>query len=132
MANLQILTFELVYRTTILSMSLFIRVKIMKKIIFFCLLCFSTLSFAELGSSIFRFDGQDFIRTDTTLIDENGNPAINTKMDRNYPGFKALLNKKSYNGRIMLFGRLVDSKVAPLTDENGNVIGALAVFRDVD
>ena len=46
----------------------------MKKIIFICLFCFSTLSFAELGSSIFSFDGQDFIRTDTTLIDENGNP----------------------------------------------------------
>ena len=109
-----------------------LRVNIMKKIVFICLFCFSTLSFAELGSSIFRFDGQDFIRTDTTLIDENGNPAVNTKMDRNYPGFKALLDKKSYNGRLMLFGKQVDSKVAPLTDENGNVTGALAVFKDVD
>ena len=109
-----------------------LRVNIMKKIVFICLFCFSTLSFAELGSSIFRFEGQDFIRTDTTLIDENGNPAVNTKMDRNYPGFKALLDKKSYNGRLMLFGKQVDSKVAPLTDENGNVTGALAVFKDVD
>jgi hypothetical protein len=32
----------------------------------------------------------------------------------------------------MLFGKLVDSKVAPLSDENGNVTGALAVFKDVD
>ena len=111
---------------------LFIKVNIMKKIVFICLFSFSTLSFAELGSSIFRFDGQDFIRTDTTLIDENGNPAVNTKMDRNYPGYKALLEKKSYNGRLMLFGKQVDSKVAPLTDENGNVTGALAVFKDVD
>jgi len=104
----------------------------MKKFIYICLFCFSTLSFAELGSTIFSFDGQDFIRTDTTLIDENGNPAVNTKMDRNYQGYKALLEKKSYNGRLMLFGKQVDSKVAPLTDENGNVTGALAVFKDVD
>ena len=104
----------------------------MKKIIFICLFCFSTFSFAELGSSIFSFDGQDFIRTDTTLIDENGNPAINTKMDRNYPGYKALLKKKSYNGRLMLFGKLVDSKVAPLTDKDGKLIGALAVFKDAN
>ena len=104
----------------------------MKKIIFICLFCFSTLSFAELGSPIFSFDGQDFIRTDTTLIDENGNPAINTKMDRNYPGYKALLKKKSYNGRLMLFGKLVDSKVAPLTDKDGKLIGALAVFKDAE
>ena len=104
----------------------------MKKIIFICALCFSTLSFAELGSSIFSFDGQYFIRTDTTLIDENGNPAINTKMDRNIPGYKALLNKKSWGGRVTLFGKLVDSKLAPLTDKDGKLIGALAVFKDVD
>ena len=111
---------------------LFIKGNIMKKIIFICFFCFSTLSFAELGSSIFSFDGQDFIRTDTTLIDENGNPAINTKMDRNYPGYKALLKKKSYNGRLMLFGKLVDSKLAPLTDKDGKLIGALAVFKDAE
>lgn len=104
----------------------------MKKIVFICFFCFSTLSFAELGSSIFSFDGQDFIRTETTLIDENGNPAVNTKMDRNYPGYKALIEKKSYNGSTILFGKKVDSKVAPLTDENGNVIGALAIFKNVD
>ena len=111
---------------------LFIKVNIMKKFVFIYLFCFSTLSFAELGSSIFSFDGEDFIRTDTTLIDENGNSAVNTKMDRNYPGYKALLKKKSYNGRLMLFGKLVDSKVAPLTDKDGKLIGALAVFKDAD
>lgn len=104
----------------------------MKKTVFICFFCFSTLSFAELSSSIFSFDGQDFIRTETTLIDENGNPAVKTKMDRNYPGYKALIEKKSYNGSTILFGKKVDSKVAPLTDENGNVIGALAVFKNVD
>jgi hypothetical protein len=84
----------------------------MKKIIFICVLCFSTLSFAELGSSIFSFDGQDFIRTDTTLIDENGNLAINTKMDRNYPGYKALLKKKSISSPsfsdITVFNIIID------------------------
>ena len=104
----------------------------MKKIIFICVLCFSTLSFAELGSSIFSFDGQDFIRTDTTLIDENGNPAINTKLDRSHPGYTALLKKKSWSGRLMLFGKLVDSKVAPLTSKDGKLIGALAVFKDAE
>ena len=104
----------------------------MKKIIFICLFCFSTLSFAELGSSIFSFDGQDFIRTDTTLIDENGTPALNTKMDRNSPGYKAFLKKQSWGGRVTLFGKLVDSKLAPLTDKNGKLIGALAVFKDAE
>jgi len=111
---------------------LLIKVNVMKKIIFICLFCFSTLSFAELGSTIFSFDGQDFIRTDTTLMDENGNPAVNTKLDHNHPGYKILLNKKSWSGRIMLFGKQVDSNLAPLTDEHGKIIGALAVFKDVD
>jgi len=57
---------------------------------------------------------------------------MNTKMDRNYPGYKALLKKKSYSGRLMLFGKLVDSKVAPLTDKDGKLIGALAVFKDAE
>jgi len=43
-----------------------------------------------------------------------------------------LLKKKSYNGRLMLFGKLVDSKVAPLIDKDGKLIGALAVFKYVD
>ena len=111
---------------------LYIEGSIIKKIIFICFICFSTLSFAELGSTIFSFDGQDFIRTETTLMDENGNPAINTKMDRNYPGYKALLQKKSYNGRLMLFGKLIDSKLAPLTDKDWKLIGALAVFKYVE
>ena len=111
---------------------LFMKVNIMKKIIFICFLCFSTLSFAELGSTIFSFDGQDFIRTETTLMDENGNLAINTKLDRSHPGYKALLKKKSWSGRLMLFGKLVDSKVAPLTSKDGKLIGALAVFKDAE
>ena len=32
----------------------------------------------------------------------------------------------------MLFGKQVDSNLAPLTDEHGKIIGALAVFKDVD
>jgi methyl-accepting chemotaxis protein-2 (aspartate sensor receptor) len=104
----------------------------MKKIIFICVLCFSTLSFADLGSTIFSFDGKDFTRTDTTLIDENGEVAVNTKLDHNNPGYKALLKKKSWSGKVTLFGKEYDSNYAPLTDKNGKLIGALNVFKDAD
>ena len=111
---------------------LFIKVNTMKKIIFICLFCFSTFSLAELGSSIFSFDGQDFIRTDTTLMDENGNPAVNTKLDHNHPGYKILLNKKSWSGKDIVVGRQLYSYLAPLIDKDGKVTGALAIFKYIE
>ena len=104
----------------------------MKKIIFICLFCFSTLSFAELTSTIFSFDGKDFIRTETALMDENGDSAVNTKLDHNNPGYKALLKKKSWSGKVTLFGNKYDSNYAPLTDKNGKLIGALMVSKDAE
>ena len=104
----------------------------MKKIIFICVLCFSTLSFAELGSTIFLFDGHDFIRTETTLMDENGNLAINTKLDRSHPGYKIMLKKKSWSGKDIVVGRQLYSYLAPLTDKDGKLIGAIAVFKDAE
>jgi len=111
---------------------LFIKVNIMKKIVFIFLFCFSTLSFAELGSTIFTFDGQDFIRTETTLMDEDGNLAINTKLDRSHPGYKIMLNKKSWSGKDIVVGRQLYSYLAPLIDKDGKVAGALAVFKYIE
>ena len=111
---------------------LFIKVNIMKKIVFICLFSFSTLSFAELGSTIFTFDGQDFIRTETTLMDEDGNLAINTKLDRSHPGYKIMLKKKSWSGKDIVVGRQLYSYLAPLIDKDGKVTGALAVFKYIE
>ena len=94
----------------------------MKKIIFICFFCFSTLSFAELGSTIFSFDGNDFIRTDTTLITEDGKSGVGTKLDHNNAGYKALIQKKSYSGKVTLFGKSYYANYAPLTDKDGKLI----------
>ena len=80
----------------------------------------------------FSFDGKDFIRTDTTLITEDGESAVGTKLDHNNSGYKALLKKKSWSGKVTLFGKEYDSNYAPLTDNNGKLIGALNVFKDAD
>ncbi|CAN4266088.1 Cache 3/Cache 2 fusion domain containing protein [Methylophilaceae bacterium] len=103
----------------------------MKKIIFICFFCFSTLSFAELGSTIFSFDGNDFIRTDTTLITEDGKSGVGTKLDHNNAGYKALIQKKSYSGKVTLFGKSYYANYAPLTDKDGKLIGGLNVFKDI-
>jgi methyl-accepting chemotaxis protein-2 (aspartate sensor receptor) len=86
---------------------------------------------SDLGSTIFSFDGNDFIRTDTTLITEDGKSAVGTKLDHNNAGYKALIQKKSYSGEVTLFGKNYYSNYAPLIDNDGKLIGALNVFKDI-
>ena len=78
-------------------------------------------------SSILQFDGQDFIRQHTTLQVENGSSAVGTKLDHSNPGYKMLLNKQSFSGKVMLFGKESDAHYAPLIDSNGQLTGALMV-----
>ncbi|MDM8565764.1 Cache 3/Cache 2 fusion domain-containing protein [Candidatus Halobeggiatoa sp. HSG11] len=83
---------------------------------------------AKQESTIFTYEGEDFIRTYTTLLTEDGKPAINTKLDRDNPGYKALIEKRSFSGQVSLFGKQCDANYAPLTDDNGQLIGALMVL----
>jgi methyl-accepting chemotaxis protein len=78
-------------------------------------------------STIFTYDGQDFIRKHTTLVTEDGKAAVNTKLDRDNLGYKALIQKRSYTGEVTLFGKKYDTNYAPLTDEGGRLTGALMV-----
>ena len=58
---------------------------------------FSSASLAQskLDASILSYDGKDFVRTETTLMN-NGQPAVGTKLDPNSPAYKALVEKHSY------------------------------------
>jgi methyl-accepting chemotaxis protein len=92
------------------------------------------LSFLAIGvasaaqeSTIFRYDGQDFIREKTTLLTEDGKSAANTKLDRNSPAYKQLVKKHAYAGQATIFGQKCDSNYAPLTDASGQLTGALFV-----
>lgn len=79
-------------------------------------------------STIFTYEGGDFVRTHTTLMTEDGKPAINTKLDKDNPGYKALIEKRSFSGQVTLFGKQCDANYAPLTDNNGQLTGALMVL----
>lgn len=92
------------------------------------------LSFLAIGvasaaqeSTIFRYDGADFIREKTTLLTEDGKSAANTKLDRNSLAYKQLVKKHSYAGQATMFGQKCDSNYAPLTDADGQLTGALFV-----
>ena len=82
---------------------------------------------AKIEATIFTYDGQDFVRTQTTLVTEDGEPAVNTKLGHDDPAYKALTQKRSYIGSATLFGQKYDAKYAPLTGEDGGLTGALFV-----
>jgi hypothetical protein len=81
---------------------------------------------AKLEATIFSYDGQDFIRTDTTLTAE-GQSVVNTRLDRDGSAYSALVSKRSYSGPVTLFGRDFKGHYAPIVGEEGQVIGAVFV-----
>jgi methyl-accepting chemotaxis protein len=87
----------------------------------------SGIALAGQESTIFTYDGQDFIRAQTTLATEDGKSAVNTKLDRDSPAYKDLVKKRSYKGEVTVFGQKCDAKYAPLTNAKGKLTGALFV-----
>ena len=79
--------------------------------------------------TLFKFDGQDFIRSETNLLTADGKPAINTKLDRDDSIYPALIHRNSYSGKAILFGRDYETYYAPLTDEQGQITGAIFVGK---
>jgi hypothetical protein len=82
---------------------------------------------AKIEATIFSYDGQDFVRTHTTLLTKEGKSAVNTKLEHDTPAYKALSQKHSYTGEATVFGRKYDANYAPLTSEDGQLTGALFV-----
>ena len=82
---------------------------------------------ARLESTIFTYDGQDFVRAQTTLVTKEGKSAVNTKLEHESPAYKALSEKRSFSGDATVFGRHYDAHYAPLTGEDGRLTGALFV-----
>jgi hypothetical protein len=78
-------------------------------------------------STVFAYDGQDFVRVHTTLLTEKGESADGTKLDRDNPGYAALIQKRSYAGEVTLFGHRCGANYAPLVDQEGRLTGALMV-----
>ena len=81
----------------------------------------------KLEATIFSYDGQDFVRTESTVLTKEGKPAVGTKLAHDSPAYKALTSKHSFSGAATLFGREYDANYAPLTSDDGKVTGALFV-----
>ena len=86
----------------------------------------ASLAQTKLDASILSYDGKDFVRTETTLMNE-GKSAANTKLDPDSAAYKALVEKHSYTGPATVFGRDYQANYAPLTGADGQLTGALFV-----
>lgn len=80
----------------------------------------------KMEATIFSFNGEDFVRTQTTLT-ADGRSAANTMLDRDSAVYKALAQKRSYSGSVTLFGQDYEGHYAPVTGEDGTLTGALFV-----
>ena len=86
----------------------------------------ASLAQSKLDASILSYDGKDFVRTETTLMN-NGQSAVNTKLDRDSAAYKALVEKRSYSGPATVFGKNYQANYAPLIGADGKLTGALFV-----
>src|SRR5690348_6462019 len=86
----------------------------------------ASLAQSKLDASILSYDGKDFVRTETTLMN-NGQSAVNTKLDHDSPAYKALSEKHSYTGPVAVFGKNYQGNYAPLFGADGKLTGALFV-----
>jgi methyl-accepting chemotaxis protein len=81
---------------------------------------------ARVEATIFSYDGEDFVRSKTTLM-EDGQSAAETKLDHGSAAYKALVKKHSYTGPTRLFGHDYVASYAPLVSGDGELTGALFV-----
>ena len=86
----------------------------------------ASLAQSKLDASILSYDGKDFTRTETTLMEE-GKAAVGTKLDANSDAYKALVEGHSYTGPVTVFGKNYQGNYAPLMGADGKLTGALFV-----
>jgi methyl-accepting chemotaxis protein len=82
-------------------------------------------------ATIFAKSGDDFVRISTSVKKENGERAVGTLLDRNHPGYAALLSNHSYSGIATLFGKQYISKYEPIRNAAHDIVGALYVGVDI-
>ena len=83
-------------RSMFLMLSLFLPVTVLSST--------ASLAQSKLDSSILSYDGKNFVRTETTLMN-NGQSAVNTKLEPDSPAYKALAEGHSYTGPVTVFGK---------------------------
>ena len=83
-------------------------------------------------ATVFIKSGADFYRVSTSITDDAGVRAVNTKLDRSHPAYNKLLLGQSYLGYAALFGKQFMTSYKPIYDVDHKIIGSLFVGLNVD
>ncbi len=81
-------------------------------------------------ATVFAKSGEDFMRVTTSLKTDKGDRAIGTTLDRAHPGYKAVLDGRTYTGIATLFGRRYMTQYDPIRSAAGAVVGVSFVGLD--
>ncbi len=82
-------------------------------------------------ATIFKKEGDDFLRIATSLKKEDGTRAVGTTLDRAHPAYPLLLKGEPYLGKATLFGKDYMTKYVPVKDSSGNVVGVYFIGFDI-
>lgn len=81
--------------------------------------------YEETGSraTIFKKEGNDFIRVTTNIVDEQGQRAVGTKLGTSHPGRSTILQGEIFTGEATLFNENYLVAYEPFFDSNDEIIG---------
>ena len=89
---------------------------------------------ARLGitATVFKREGDDFIRVVTNIQKEDGSRAVGTFLGQASAAYQPIMDKERFLGRAAILGKNYLTAYDPLLDERGNLIGILYVGIPVD
>lgn len=82
-------------------------------------------------ATIFVKKGDDFVRVSTSLLKENGTPALGTFLGKDHPAYRKVIAGLPYQGPARLFGRYYMTEYLPIKNAAGRVIALLFVGMDL-
>ncbi len=82
--------------------------------------------------TIFTKRGSDFIRTETSVMKEDGSRAVGTPLATNGEAYKNLMNGTPFYGMIDILGNLYFAGYEPVKNSSGEIVGALYAGYKLD
>ena len=93
--------------------------------------CDKFTDFTGGAAAVLMRRGDDFVAVSTSLKDAKGERAVGMTVGAAHPAQPALLRGQPYLGRAMLYGRPHITRLQPVRDLQGKVVGALFVAFDL-
>ncbi len=78
-------------------------------------------------ATIFKKEGDDFVRISTNILKEDGNRAVGTKLGKQSAAYKPVTEGKLFIGEANILNKPYFTAYNPIFDENKNVIGIIFI-----